>query len=149
MSTRSEIAIQNADGSISSIYCHWDGYLEGVGSTLNKHYGSYRLGLSIIEQNDCSSLGETIEESCFYNTWRNEDTKSKKFDNEYHFMKAFADDIFAEYIYLFKDNAWYVSECKLVDNPSDNYSHCIGYHTKFKKLDIALNELKEEGVQNA
>ena len=144
MSTRSEIAIQNKDNSISSIYCHWDSYIAGVGSILNKHYGSYELALSIIEQNDCSSLGETIKESRFYNTWRNENTKSKKFDDEYHFMENFKDDIFADYIYLFKNDRWYVSKCKIMDNPEDNYFRCISYHTKFKRLDIALMELAEE-----
>ena len=144
MSTRSEIAIENKDGSISSIYCHSDGYLEYNGQILNNHYNSYELALSIIKQNDCSSLGETIEDSRFYNTWRNEDTKAKIFDSEYHFMQEFGDNIFAEYIYLFKDDEWYVSELKFIDNPHDNYNHCIGYHTKFTLLDIALSNLPLE-----
>ena len=142
MSTRSEIAVENPDNSISSIYCHGDGYLEHNGVILNKHYASYNKALSIIEQNDCSSLGETIEESRFYNTWRGEDTESKKFDNEYHFMEEFGNnhlfpvgEIFAEYVYLFKDDDWYVSELKFIDNPSDNYNHSfdpiVAYHTKF------------------
>lgn len=146
MSTRSEILIENKDKSISSIYCHSDGYLEHNGHILNNHYNSYELASSIINQNDCSSLGETIEGSRFYNTWRNEDTKAKKFDSEYHFMKEFGDNIFAEYIYLFKDDAWYVSELKFIDNPEDNYNHYIGYHTEFTLLDIALSNLPSEEI---
>lgn len=38
MATRSTIAKVNDDGSITSIYCHWDGYPEGVGKTLKNHY---------------------------------------------------------------------------------------------------------------
>lgn len=38
MATRSTIAKLNDDGSITSIYCHWDGYPEGVGATLKEHY---------------------------------------------------------------------------------------------------------------
>ena len=144
MSTRSEIAIENKDGSISSIYCHSDGYLEYNGNILNNHYNSYELASSIISQNDCSSLGETIEESRFYNTWRNEDTKAKNFDNEYLFMERFSNDIFAEYIYLFKDDKWYVSELKTIDTPDDNYKDYIAYHTKFTPLDIALSNLQFE-----
>ena len=146
MSTRSEIAIENKDESIFSIYCHSDGYLEYNGHILNNHYNSYELASSIINQNDCSSLGETIEDSRFYNTWRNEDTKSKKFDSEYHFMQEFGHNIFAEYIYLFKDDKWYVSELKTIDNPQDNYNHYIAYHTKFTLLDIALSNLPSEEI---
>ena len=141
MSTRSKIAIENKDKSISSIYCHSDGYLEYNGQILNNHYNSYELASSIIKQNDCSSLGETIEDSRFYNTWRNEDTKAKIFDSEYHFMCEFGSNIFAEYIYLFKNDRWYVSELKSIDNPQDNYNHYICYHTKFIELDTALSNL--------
>jgi len=144
MSTRSEIAIENKDKSISSIYCHSDGYLEYNGQILNNHYNSYELALSIIKQNDCSFLGETIEDSRFYNTWRNEDTKAKIFNSEFDFMRKFANNVFAEYIYLFKDNKWYVSELKTIDNPDDNYDHYIAYHTKFIALDIALSNLPLE-----
>jgi hypothetical protein len=147
MSTRSEIAIEMEDKSIKSIYCHSDGYLEHNGVLLNRHYGSYDLALSIINENDCSILGETIEKSRFYNTWRDEDTKAREFHNEYHFMTEFGDDIFAEYIYLFKDDKWYVSELKFVkdDEYKDNYHHCIGYHTKFTLLEDLLELLNDGG----
>ena len=38
MATRSFIGKLNHDGSITVVYCHWDGYPEGVGETLVKHY---------------------------------------------------------------------------------------------------------------
>ena len=38
MATRSNIGILNEDGTITAIYCHWDGYPEGVGTTLVNHY---------------------------------------------------------------------------------------------------------------
>ena len=139
MSTRSEIAIEKKDGSINSIYCHSDGYIENNGYLLNKHYKSYDLALSIIKENDCSVLGSSIKESRFYNTWRNEETELKKFRNEKNFMLSFNNDIFAEYIYLFKNDKWYVSELKIIDNPKDNYSHCVSYHTKFILLDDVIN----------
>jgi hypothetical protein len=30
MSTRSRIAIENQNGSVTSVYCHFDGYISGV-----------------------------------------------------------------------------------------------------------------------
>jgi hypothetical protein len=38
MSTRSRIAIENQNGSVTSVYCHFDGYISGVGAVLQKHY---------------------------------------------------------------------------------------------------------------
>ena len=37
--------------------------------------------------------------------------------NEYAFMDYFSSNVFAEYIYLFKDGQWFVSELNFVDNP--------------------------------
>ena len=134
MSTRSEIAIQLEDESIKSIYCHSDGYLEYNGLMLQTHYNTFEKAESIINENDCSVLKPTIKESRFYNTWRNDNTKYKQFNNEFLFMDRFGSDIFAEYIYLFKNDKWHFSILKFLDNPKDNYGHCIGYHTKFVLL---------------
>ena len=38
MATRSRIALQLEDGSIVSVYNHWDGYPAGVGFTLVANY---------------------------------------------------------------------------------------------------------------
>ena len=43
MSTNSTINIQNEDGTVDSIYCHWDGYLEFNGKLLQQHYTSCLL----------------------------------------------------------------------------------------------------------
>lgn len=142
MSTRSEIAIQEADGTIRSIYCHSDGYIKYVGVMLKKYYNNFNKASSIINQNDCSVLKPTIEESRFYNSWRGEDTKAKHFNNEYAFMKYFEKDIFAEYIYLFKDNQWHVSKLVLADNPDNNYYHCLSYRTQFEPLVIQEHQYK-------
>jgi hypothetical protein len=38
MSTRSTIAIQNKDNTVTGIYCHSDGYVSSVGRTLFENY---------------------------------------------------------------------------------------------------------------
>lgn len=38
MSTRSTIAIENANGTIKKVYCHFDGYIEHNGKILAEHY---------------------------------------------------------------------------------------------------------------
>lgn len=34
MSTRSHIGIENSDGTVTYVYCHWDGYPTGVGAEI-------------------------------------------------------------------------------------------------------------------
>jgi hypothetical protein len=44
MGTRSTIAIQNADNTVTGIYCHWDGYVEHNGKILNENYTTESKG---------------------------------------------------------------------------------------------------------
>ena len=41
MSTRSTIAIENADGTVKKVYCHFDGYIKHNGQILAEHYSNY------------------------------------------------------------------------------------------------------------
>ena len=139
MSTRSEIAVVNEDGSIKSIYCHSDGYIEYMGVLLNNYYNDLEKAKEIINENDCSMLSTTIYKSRFYNSWRGENTKAKEFTDLKDLMNHFRNDIFVEYIYLFKKGLWFVSELKFIKNPEDNFHRCISYHTKFKPLSHLLS----------
>lgn len=60
MGTRSTIAIQNADGTVTGIYCHWDGYLSHNGAILENYYNDENIARQLIGLGDLSSLGETI-----------------------------------------------------------------------------------------
>jgi hypothetical protein len=61
MATRSRIAIEQADGTVKSIYCHWDGYPKGNGQTLVSHYGDRAKVEALIALGDISVLGERVE----------------------------------------------------------------------------------------
>ena len=63
MGTRSTIAKENADGTITSIYCHWDGYPEGVGQTLADHYTDVDKIDQLLALGDLSILGAEIGDS--------------------------------------------------------------------------------------
>jgi hypothetical protein len=63
MGTRSTIAIEFADGSVSQVYCHWDGYLEHNGKILETHYTDPFKVRDLIDLGDFSSLNETVEET--------------------------------------------------------------------------------------
>lgn len=60
MSTNSLIARTKPDGSVESIYCHYDGYPAGVGRTLELHYQAEEKLNQLFELGDLSSLGKEI-----------------------------------------------------------------------------------------
>lgn len=61
MSTRSAIARQNPDSSVDVIYCHWDGYLTGVGLELVGHYSTKAKLDRLIKLGNISTLEDTLE----------------------------------------------------------------------------------------
>lgn len=120
MATRSRIGIQNEDGSVRSIYCHWDGYPSNNGQILQDHYQDRAKVEKLIELGSISSLakevdapeGHTFEDpadgvTVAYHRDRGEDKSIKRnVSAEAYFMQ----DI-EEYGYLFtKENVWVIKD---------------------------------------
>jgi hypothetical protein len=61
MATRSRIGIQNQDGTVSSIYSHWDGYPSHNGKILKEQYTDRSKVESLIALGSISSLAESTE----------------------------------------------------------------------------------------
>ena len=55
MSTRSRIGIELKNGSVLSVYHHWDGYPEWLGRILNTHYNTRQKVAELIDGGDMSS----------------------------------------------------------------------------------------------
>ena len=66
MATRSTIAIQNADSTVTGIYCHWDGYLSNNGQILLDHYTDESDVRALIDLGNISSLGNTADSTEAY-----------------------------------------------------------------------------------
>ena len=115
MSTRSMIGHLNNNGTITGIYCHFDGYLSHVGRILAEHYTDPAKVDALMALGDIFSIGEEIGEkhdfrACpkgqcnAYGRDRGEyNVDARTFDT----IREFADDY--EYTYLFVDGAWTVS----------------------------------------
>ena len=67
MSTRSFIAKQNPDGSLTGIYCPFHGYPSGVGATLREHYTNPAKVDELLALGSISSLGKEIGEKHDFN----------------------------------------------------------------------------------
>jgi hypothetical protein len=130
MSTRSRIGVMHGD-KVKSIYCHWDGYLEGVGATLLKHYDSAKAN-HLVALGDLSSLQADIgekhafskfdpvtniehrehnEDWCtFYGRDRGEKGVEFKVAQTFDEFLEQCDLSGAEYYYIMRDGVWYCGD---------------------------------------
>jgi len=85
MGTRSTIAIEFADSSVSQVYCHWDGYLANNGKILAAHYMDPFKVRALVDLGGFSSLEETVEATAGHAyTQRGEDLDVKLLDTHTH-----------------------------------------------------------------
>ena len=140
MSTRSNIAIEDPKTKrVKVIYVHSDGYPYGVGKCLVDNYNNRELAKLLFEHGDASYLGDTIEECSFYaRDWDRKEDPARTYRDEWMFMDAMKGDVFIEYIYIYKNNRWYVSTQKQYKTKAgyDHGSFC--YYTKFEP--VVLNK---------
>jgi hypothetical protein len=115
MATRSRIAIENQDGSVTSVYCHWDGHIESNGVILNNNYNTTDKVNELIGLGDLSSLYETTDRTISYHRDNGEDLNQTPFNNvEDLFDNGFGIGI--EYVYCFtKDGIWLVGYIRYED----------------------------------
>ena len=123
MSTRSNIAIRNADGSVTSVYCHWDGYPTNNGKILLRSYKTPTKVARLIKGGAISSLRDSLFTrkphsfdkpaegvTVSYSRDRKEDwdfCKPTTYASEEDWRTGDLD----EWGYLFKDGSWFVVDC--------------------------------------
>ena len=110
MATRSRIAIENQDGTVTSIYCHWDGNTEHNGKILDEAYNTANKLNALIALGDISSLERSIEDTVAYHRDRGEDLNQTSYDGvEELYTQGFNNGV--KYIYCFtKSGQWLVSD---------------------------------------
>ena len=144
MSTRSNIAVELKDGKILSVYCHSDGYISGVGKTLINNYNNYDDAVNLMQYGGISSLGDTMNDTSFYSRdWGRKDEKPQAYNNEFCLMYEMSGATMIEYLYLFKNNEWQVSESKYISKKllKDAYDVGISYWSIFKPVKSFKKEL--------
>ena len=60
MATRSFIGILNENETVTGVYCHFDGYPDGVGKKLMEHYSDRAKAAELIALGGLSSLGPRL-----------------------------------------------------------------------------------------
>ena len=119
MATRSTIGMLLEDGqTIRSVYCHWDGYPEGVGAMLKNHYTDPTKIEQLLDHGDISSLQETIgeqhpfedsgsDETTFYGRDRGETGINALTHADEHEWIGFRRGSWCEYGYLWANGEWH------------------------------------------
>lgn len=121
MATRSRIGILNEDGTVSSVYCHWDGYPSHHGRILSESYTDPEKVKKLINLGSISILDEEVETSdphtfekpkdgvtVAYHRDRGEDYDPPRINGS---LDEYFEDDNEEYGYLFVDGEWLVKPC--------------------------------------
>jgi len=66
MATRSRIGIELKNGSVLSVYHHWDGYPEWLGRILTTHYNTRAKAAELIDGGDMSTCWDENNQPEYY-----------------------------------------------------------------------------------
>lgn len=116
MGTRSNIGLVNTDGSIETIYTHWDGYPEFVGVQLAFNYKDEETVKELLGFGDRSSLRGAPSAKDSY-AERGEVVPAKKWASFDEYYKG--DKAGAEFVYLFQNGTWFIYSVNFEDESID------------------------------
>lgn len=113
MATRSRIGVQLKNGSVLSVYCHWDGYPEWNGKKLKEHFNTRQKAAELIDGGDISALwtdkdwdGNEQEWNTLYYSGRGEQDCEPKLSDSFQDFIKFVNDSWGDYAYLFANGEW-------------------------------------------
>lgn len=108
MSTRSNIAILNSDGTVTAICCRWDGYLDRNGLILSKYYSEPQQARALINGGDLSVLTPNINPPDFtqFESESPEDTQLRKYSSILELCQT-TENSNIEYLYLYIGGDWW------------------------------------------
>lgn len=120
MSTRCLIGRKIKDNKVEYIYCHHDGYLDGVGEILKTHYTNDSVIDKLMALGDLSALGEIAESNpnqfnfgkidynlCAAYRDDGEEDVDSTITTEKEYIDKLSTNIWIEYLYLWDGEKWY------------------------------------------
>lgn len=133
MATRGIIAREVGKNEVECLYSHWDNYLEHNGVILSTHYNTKENIKELFAENkEISSLGINVKETSFY------DGSGEVIKLKPSKVEKYANDCFAEYIYLFTlEGIWKYKELQRIKHNKIVWSD-------YKDLDTAIKAFNKE-----
>lgn len=102
MATRSRIGIELKNGSVLSVYHHWDGYPQWLGRILKTHYNSRAKAEELIDGGDMSVCWNDNNEPEYYSA-RGENCPPRL---DADLCEYLLPDNSEEYAYVFRNGEW-------------------------------------------
>jgi hypothetical protein len=102
MATRSRIGIELKNGSILSVYHHWDGYPEWLGRILRTHYNTKEKAAELIDGGDMSVCWSEDKKPEYYSM--RGDICPPRLDDD--LCEYLLPDNSEEYAYVFRNGEW-------------------------------------------
>lgn len=111
MATSSFISKRNSDrASYDGVYCHFDGYPEGVGAILKEHYTDPTKVAKLLDGGSISFLESSLENTRFYHKWRNDPLVIHRELIGRDYLRQVAGNSGCEYLYVFENGQWTVEK---------------------------------------
>ena len=111
-STRAMIGIYNIkDKTVSASYCHYDGYIQGVGRTLNKYYNSQYDAEAVAKGGYIVRLLEDYAETRQHADRDGRRVPCETYESVDQYMKNGRDYYDTDYLYLWDGAAWFFTSC--------------------------------------
>jgi len=123
MATRSRIGFETASGAVMHIYCHYDGYVEGVGKALLSDHNDVNKAYELVNGGTCSTICNQVQRS--HNA-----LSEKAWSNNRQSYKQDGTRSWEEYQYL-----WDSRKACWLWRKSDSGN--------WKRLDLALNRISQ------
>lgn len=107
MSTNAYIGYyDDSTGQVVATYCHYDGYIEGVGNELATNYNNSFAAEAVASVGYLSGLYETISKSVENSVHK--DDEPMLFGSIEEFLGECAEHYGIEYAYLWVEGQWFV-----------------------------------------
>ena len=105
MSTRSMIAIQDADGACYAVYCHFDGYVSHMGKMLTNYFNDDESAAELINNGELRAIDVSAENEVVLEHFE-EDFEKREieyYDTVVDMLNAFQNSD-REYLYIWDDD---------------------------------------------
>lgn len=105
MSTSARIAKREDDGTVRSVYCHYDGYPSYAGKLLRHYYTDPEIVDIVMNFGNFDALEQHVSDIDFYITEGLVDELAMRHANTEDFLE-YGSKSASEYLYLFDQNRW-------------------------------------------
>ena len=124
MSIRCAIGMKRENGEVAAIYCHNDGYPEGVGAILGRWYRNTKKVEALLKLGSISSLGAKLEPEAgaehtifnrqqdvtyaYHRDRKDPETCATVYPSVKSYRENAREDFWADFLYLFDHGKWLV-----------------------------------------